>query len=122
MMTEARDPLLQSMFEQARQDLDGADLTRRVMSRTRKRLLALAAAGGATALAIVLATWSLLAMPLLEFAVLVSQFLTDPLVDLGQGWLALAFLPVNNIASLAVAATKLALMGWKKITGASLVR
>jgi len=122
MMTEARDPLLQSLFERARQDLDGADLTARVMSRTRKRLLLLAGAAGATALAVALAAWSLLAMPLLEFAVLTSQFLTDPLLDLGQGWLALVFLPVNNIASLAVLAGKLALVGWKKLTGASLVR
>lgn len=122
MMTEARDPALQILFEQARQDLDGADLTARVMSRTRKRLLALAGVAGTAALAVVVAVWSFLAMPLLEFAVLTSEFLTNPLIELGQGWLALILLPVNNIASLAVLATKLGLMGWKKITGASLVR
>ena len=121
-MTELRDPLLQSLFEQARQDLDGAELTAHVMSATRKRMLALGAAAVVAAAAVLLSAWVFLSMPLLEFAVLVSQFLTNPLVELGEGWLALVFLPVNNIASIAVLAGKLGLMGWKKITGASRLR
>mgnify|MGYP000305448255 FL=1 len=122
MMTELRDPLLQSLFDQARQDLDGADLTASVMSRTRRRLVTMAAGAIAISLIAALAAWSLIGISLLEFAVLVSQFLTNPLVELGEGWLALVFLPVNNLASILVAATKLSLMGWKKLTGASLVR
>jgi hypothetical protein len=122
MMTELRDPLLQSLFDQARQDLDGADLTASVMSRTRRRLLTMAAGAIAVSLIAALTAWSLVGISLLEFAVLVSQFLTNPLVELGEGWLALVFLPVNNLASILVAATKLSLMGWKKLTGASLVR
>jgi hypothetical protein len=122
MMTELRDPLLQSLFDQARQDLDGADLTASVMSRTRRRLLTMAAGAIAVSLIAALTAWSLVGISLLEFAVLVSQFLTNPLVELGEGWLALVFLPVNNLASILVAATKLALMGWKKLTGTSLVR
>ena len=121
-MTELRDPLLQSLFDQARQDLDGADLTASVMSRTRRRLLTMAAGAIAVSLIAALTAWSLVGISLLEFAVLVSQFLTNPLVELGEGWLALVFLPVNNLASILVAATKLSLMGWKKLTGASLVR
>ncbi|MEJ2400112.1 MAG: hypothetical protein P8Y52_01855 [Xanthomonadales bacterium] len=122
MMTESRDPLLQSVFEQARQELDGADLTASVMARTRRRLVTMAAAAAVAMLAIVLAAWSLIGTSLLEFAVLVSQFLTNPLIELGEGWLALIFLPVNNLASIFVLAGKLTLMGWKKLTGASLVR
>ena len=122
MMTEFRDPLLQSVFDQARQDLDGADLTASVMSRTRRRLVTMAAGAIAISLIAALAAWSLIGISLLEFAVLVSQCLTNPLVELGEGWLALVFLPVNNLASILVAATKLSLMGWKKLTGASLVR
>jgi hypothetical protein len=81
-------------------------------------------AAGAIAFSLIaaLTAWSLVGISLLEFAVLVSQFLTNPLVELGEGWLALVFLPVNNLASILVAATKLSLMGWKKLTGASLVR
>lgn len=122
MMTEYRDPLLESVFEQAAQDLDGADLTARVMSRTRRRLVAMAAGALTVTLIVVLAAWMLIGTSLLEFAVLVSQFLTNPLIDLGEGWLALIFLPINNLASILVASTKLALMGWKKLTGATLVR
>jgi hypothetical protein len=122
MMTDSRDPVLQSLFEQARMDLDGADLTASVMSRTRRRLAVMAAGALAAALVVALAAWTLVGTSLLEFAVLVSQFLTNPLIELGEGWLALVFLPVNNLASILVASTKLALMGWKKLTGASLVR
>ena len=122
MMTESRDPLLQSVFEQARQELDGADLTASVMSRTRRRLVTMAVAAVAVTLVVAMAAWTLIGTTLLEFAVLVSQFLTNPLIELGEGWLALIFLPVNNLASILVATTKLALMGWKKLTGAALVR
>jgi predicted membrane-bound spermidine synthase len=122
MMTETRDPLLQSMFEQARQDLDGAELTASVMSRARRRLVIMAASALVATLAITLAAWSLIGTSLLEFAVLVSQFLTDPLIELGEGWLALIVLPINNLASILVATTKLALMAWKKLTGSSVVR
>ena len=122
MMTDVRDPLLQSVFEQARQDLDGADLTASVMSRTRRRLVAMAAGALLATLVVMLAAWSMIGISLLEFAVLISQFLTNPLIELGEGWLALVFLPVNNLASILVAGGKLALIGWKKLTGASLVR
>ena len=63
-----------------------------------------------------------LAVPLLEFAILVSNVLTQPLIDLGQGWLGLAFLPVNNPASVLVLSARVALTAWKKFTGASLLR
>ena len=69
-----------------------------------------------------LAAWHVFAGPLLDFAVLVSQFLTNPLVDLGEGWLALVFMPINNIASISVALGKLSLMAWKSLTGTSLLR
>lgn len=122
MMTETRDPLLLSVFEKSRQDLDGAELTANVMSRTRRRLMTMAAAALAGALVVALAAWTLIGTSLLEFAVLISQFLTNPLIELGEGWLALVFLPVNNLASILVLSGKLALMGWKRLTGASLVR
>ena len=44
----------------------------------------------------------LLAAPLQEFALLLAQGLTTTLIDLGSGWLALIFAPINNIASLIV--------------------
>jgi len=64
--------------------------------------------------------WLIFGMPLLEFALLISQFLAMSLMDLGEGWLALVFMPVNNIASLIVITAKAIHMGWKKVVGISL--
>ena len=118
MIMENQDQLLQSVFAEARQDLDGEVLTARVMAKTR-RLLYLLAAGGFTLAAVLLVgTWLIFGLPLLEFALLISQFLTMTLVDLGEGWLALVFMPINTVASLFVVTAKAIQLGWKKITGA----
>ncbi len=119
MTTEPLDPRLQTLFAEARQELDGEALTGQVMAQTRK-LRYLLFAGGITAAFVLLAgTWLLLAIPLLEFAVLVSQVLTTTLVELGEGWLALAFMPVNNIAGLLALTAKAIHFGRKKIISAS---
>jgi len=119
MMTNNQDQLLQSVFAEARQDLDDEVLTSSVMAKTRRVLFMLVA--GALSLAIILLAgfWLIFGLPLLEFAVLISQFLTMTLVDLGEGWLALVFMPVNNIASLVVITVKAIHLGWKKLIGAS---
>lgn len=122
MMTEYRDQVLESLFDEANRELEGEAITARVMARTRNRLVKMAASAISLTLVVLLLSWYVFAMPLLEFAVLVSQFITNPLVDLGEGWLALAFLPVNNIASLSVLLAKASLMAWKKLTGTTLVR
>lgn len=119
MIIDNQDQMLQSVFAEARQDLDGAAITARVMAKTR-RLLYLVAAGVLSFAVVLLAgTWLIFGLPLLEFAVLISQFLTTTLVDLGEGWLALVFMPVNNIASLCIVTARAIHLGWKKIIGAS---
>ena len=122
MMTELRDPMLQTLFDEANQDQEDNVLTSRILTHTRNRYYTLIGGGLLVSLVILLTAWAVFAMPLLEFAVLVSQLITNPLIELGEGWLALAFLPVNNIASLAVLIAKGALMGWKKLTGTTLLR
>jgi hypothetical protein len=122
MMTDTRDPVLLELFDNARQEFEGQDMTAKVMVKTRKRLATMAAVAATVSLIVLLISWYLFSMPLLEFAVLVSQFLTNPLFDLGEGWIALAVLPINNFASIGVLFTKLLLMGWKKLTGTTLVR
>lgn len=122
MMTELRDPMLQTLFDEANQEQEDNVLTSRILTHTRNRYYTLIGGGLLVSLAILLTAWAVFAMPLLEFAVLVSQLITNPLIELGEGWLALAFLPVNNIASLAVLVAKGALMGWKKLTGTTLLR
>ena len=119
MIMENQDQLLQSAFAEARQDLDGEALTARVMAKTRRLLFLLAAGGLSLAGVLLVGTWLIFGLPLLEFAVLISQFLTMTLVDLGEGWLALVFMPVNNIASLFIVTAKAIHLGWKKIIGAS---
>lgn len=119
MITDNTDQLLQSAFANARQELDGEALTKRVVAKTRQMLYLLATGGIALALLLLAGVWLILGMPLLEFAVLISQFLATNLIDLGEGWLALVFMPVNSIASLVIVTAKAIHMGWKKINGAS---
>ncbi len=119
MMTNNQDQLLQSVFAEARQDLDGEVLTARIMTKTRRMLYLLATGGISLALILLASVWLIFGIPLLEFAVLISQFLTMGLFDLGEGWLALVFMPVNNIASLIIIAAKAIHMGWKKLVSAS---
>jgi|GEM_PF-431271 len=122
MMSEYRDPMLERLFRESEREFEGEAITERVMARTRNRLFTLAAAGISLSLVAALAGWYLFAGSLLDFAVLVSQVLTNPLLDLGAGWLALVFMPVNNLASLSVLFVKGLLMAWKKLTGATLIR
>jgi hypothetical protein len=119
MMTDGRDQLLQTAFAEARQDLDGEAITARVIARTRNLLYVLVAGGISVALALVAGVWLVFGIPLLEFAVLTSQVLTTALLDLGEGWLALVFMPVNNIAGLLVLTARALHLGWKKLVTAS---
>ena len=122
MMTEHRDPSLEALFEQANRELEGEALTAQVMARTRNRLAMIVGGAALVTVVAVLIAWQIFAMPMLEFAVMVTQFLGNPLFDLGDGWLGFVFLPINNLASLFVLAAKGAMLGWKKLTGTSLIR
>ena len=119
MITNNQDQMLQSVFAEARQDLDDKALTARIIAKTRKLYYLVAGGGIAVAVVLLAGTWLIFGMPLLEFAILTSQFMTMALFDLGEGWLALALMPVNNIASLMVISAKAIHMGWKKLIGAS---
>jgi len=119
MMAGDRDKLLQAAFAEARQNLDDEVFTARVMTRSRNLLYLLAGGAISVALVILAGIWLTIGIPLLEFAVLISQVFTTALVDLGEGWLALVFMPVNNIASLFVLSGKAILMAWKKLISAS---
>ena len=115
MITDNQDQLLQSVFAEARQDLHDEALTSRVMAKTRRILYLLAAGALSIAVVLLAGAWLIFGMPLLEFAVLISQFFTMALIDLGEGWLALVLMPVNNIASLLVITAKAIHLGWKKV-------
>jgi len=89
------------------------------MAKTRRVLFLLAAGVLSIAIILVGGAWLMFGIPLLDFAVLISQFLTMTLFDLGEGWLALVFMPLNNIASLLIVGAKVIHLGWKKLLGAS---
>jgi hypothetical protein len=118
-MTEQRDPLLQTLFAEAEQPLAGEALTARVLARTRNFRYVLLAGLTAAAAAILAGTWLFFGIPLFEFAVLIAAVLTTPLFELGEGWLALALLPINTVASALLVLLKGARMLQKKIVAAS---
>lgn len=100
MTGDQRDPLLQELFAHAEQELAGEALTASVMAKTRRRRYRVLATLAGAVLLMLTATWLAFGVPLFEFALLVSMALTTPLVDLGEGWLALLLLPLNTVASL----------------------
>jgi small-conductance mechanosensitive channel len=119
-MTDHLDPSLQTMFAEARQELVDETITARVMAKTRRLKYLVSAAAASLAVLVLTIAWLVFAMPLLEFALFVAQAFGTTLVDLGEGWLALVFLPVNNVASLGVITLKAIHFFRKKIRRASL--
>ena len=118
-MTENHDHLLQQAFQGAQTPLDDPAFTGRVVARARRRLVVWAVAAGLAALSVLVVIWQLLALPLLELAMLASQVLTSPLIELGEGWLGLIFLPANTLAALFVVILRLVLMLRRKVVGGS---
>ena len=117
-MTDDRDPLLQKLFAEARQDLAGEQFTAQVMAKT-KILKYRNLAGGIAALLVALVLAWLFALPLQEFAQLITRFLAISLLDLGDSWLAWLLSPINNVASVLVICGKGLRVAWKKIRTAS---
>ena len=119
-MTDRRDPQLQSLFTEANRELDGKELTAQVMRKT--RLVRYRAWGGVTLLVllVLLLTWQVFAMPLFDFALMMSQVVTTNLIDLGGGWMELALLPLNSIGGLAVISFKVVRVARKKLMSGSL--
>jgi len=121
MMTEHRDPVLQSLFaaDQLDQiDQDAQDFTARVMAKTRKLVYQLAGAMAAVTLVLLICVW-VFAIPLQEVTQLVTQTLSATLFDLGDSWVSWVFAPVNNIASLIVISLKAMRIVHKKVLRAS---
>jgi hypothetical protein len=65
-------------------------------------------------------TW-FLAVPL-ELAQLIAQALTTTLVELGEGWLAWVFSPINNIGALLILTVKAIQRARKRIVGVAYAR
>ena len=117
-MTDDRDPILQQLFTEAREELDGEMFTARVMQRSRFARYRTAAGWLAAALILVVGA-GVLFTPLQEFALLLGQGLTTALVDLGDGWWALVVSPINSVASVLVLLVKGTRMAMSKVRRAS---
>jgi hypothetical protein len=114
-MNNNHDTLLQTVFADAKKDLEGEAFTARVIARTRSLKLRFVA--GLTGLAVVLlaAAW-IFATPIMEIAQPATQVLTTSLFDLGEGSAAWIFSPVNNIASLLILSIKALRVAWKRFS------
>ena len=121
MMTEHRDPVLQTLFavDQVDQyDQDAQVFTARVMAKTRKLIYQLAGALAAVALLLLICVW-VFAIPLQDIVQMVTQTVSVTLFNLGDGWVSWVFAPVNNIASLVVISLKVIRVVHKKVLRAS---
>jgi hypothetical protein len=116
-MTDERDPLLQSLFADAQHDLDEEAFTAAVMARTRFVRYRRVAPWIGFVLMLAAGAWYL-TVPL-EVAQLIAQALTTTLINLGDGWLAWIFSPINNIAALLVLIVKAIRIARKKVIGAT---
>jgi hypothetical protein len=118
MMTEARDPVLQSLFDQPRHVEDNQEFVARVVARTRRLRYQLIGALAALALMLLAGAW-VLSIPVQATVFSITQVLTTALFDLGESWTAWLLAPVNNIASLLIISLKATRMVWKKIKSAT---
>ena len=121
MMTEHRDPLLQTLFavDQIDQnDQDAQVFTARVMAKTRKIVYQLAGVLAGVALVLLICVW-VFSIPLQEVVQLVTQTVSTTLFDLGESWASWVFAPVNNIASLIVISLKAIRVVHKRVMRAS---
>lgn len=119
MTSNGHDPALRQWFVEATQDLEGERITAQVMAKTQKVKFLVLAGVVLTGLIVLLLSWLAFAGPLLDFALLLSALLATPLIDLGEGWLALVFMPINTVASIAAAVGKVAWTMRKKLLNLS---
>lgn len=98
-MNDERDPLLESLFEQAERELVDDKFVVRVMAQvaTRRRNVLI---GKLAIVALLVALELLLSAPLQNSASVIAQVLSTSLVELEGGRLALMVAPINSIAGL----------------------
>ncbi|XOV89673.1 MAG: hypothetical protein ACFHX7_07255 [Pseudomonadota bacterium] len=98
-MTFERDPVLQSLFDAADQDIADAAFTQRVMERLNIRRRQILLGRIAVVVAIVVLE-VMLESPLSNSMGLVVDTLARDLVPVGDGWLGFLLAPVNSLAGL----------------------
>jgi len=99
MMSDERDPLLLALFADSQSVTPDYEFTKQVMGKTyalRQKLIVIAVVSS-----VLLALYTaVFGVPLQSFALLLAQFLSTSLVDIGENWLALIVSPLNSVAGL----------------------
>lgn len=113
-MTDERDPLLQSLFAESVPTIDAEEFTGRVMTKTYALRQKLITAGLIAGTLLILYIW-MFGVPLQDFVLLITQFLSKNIIDIGNSWLALAVSPLNSVAGLLALALKGILTVQKKL-------
>lgn len=100
-MTDDRDPMLQALFADAREELADDGFTARLMSRVDRlaRLARLRRIG--IAVLVIICAW-FAAAPVQMAAWAVIRGLSYPLIPLDGGWIAILIAPANTYAGLLV--------------------
>ncbi len=96
-MTDDRDPMLQTLFANAEQDLAGEAFAAQVMSKTGKLRRGAVVGWVCAGLVLAACAW-LLATPLQDTVHLLTQNLTLSLISLDDLLLAQVLSPLNNVA------------------------
>jgi len=98
-MSDERDPLLLELFADSQSVTPDDEFTKQVMNKTfalRKKLIVIA-----TFVSVLLVLYTaVFGAPLQDFALLMAQFLSTNLIDIGENWLALIVSPLNSVAGL----------------------
>jgi uncharacterized membrane protein len=117
-MTDGRDPLLQSLFVQAEDELEADAFTSAVMTQTRSFKYRIVGGLLALALAILASAW-FIDLPLQQFVLMLTAALAQPLIVLDSTWLAWTLAPINTVASVLVIVFKGVRMARKRMLNAS---
>lgn len=98
-MSDDRDPLLESIFEQANDELNDVDFVDNVMARVarRRRNVLLGRIG---LVAVLVAFEFMLSAPLQNSVGIASQALGASLLEVNNEWLGLIVAPINSVAGI----------------------
>ncbi len=110
------DPVLDNLFRSAREELPPEPFTGNVLNRTKSFQTWLLTGLGASLLLLLPIFW-VFSAPLQAFALLMINTFGTPILSLGEGWIGLLLMPVNNVGSVALIIVKVARVSWRKITG-----
>ena len=113
-MSNDRDMVLQNLFNEANEQLEDSTFTSQVVKRTYKLVIRLGLLVVCTVL-LALAVMLVFDLSPLQMAQGISEVLTTPMFNLGDGWAGWILTPINNIAGVFVIGFKGFRILYKKV-------